>query len=142
MNDYWQKIQDMNQDKVLSEIETLTKRLFRLPEGSPMWQQVNGMLDEAQLRHRDLLEFQRAEIDTTPEIIEIGEIDTTVYTPDYTKEELVHNIASFYYDKNGPITDNTQQEQVIEDPKLPTQNSEPQPSEEVTIDVPKFGAKK
>jgi len=100
------------------------------------------MLEEAQLRHRDLLEFQRAEIDTTPDIIEIGEIDTTVYTPDYTKEELVHNIASFYYDKNGPITDNTQQEQVIEDPKLPTQNSEPQPSEEFTIDVPKFGAKK
>lgn len=135
MDNYWQKIQDMNQDKILTEIETLTKRLYRMPEGSPMWRQLSGMLDEAHERHRDLLEFQRLEMDTTPEVIEIGEIDTTVYTPDYTKEELVHDIASFYYDKNGPIEERTQERSTQQVPQT-------EASQEFTIDVPKFGAKK
>jgi len=138
MDDYWQKVQAMNQDKVLTEIESLTKRLYQLNEASPIWNQVKGMLDDAQERYRDLMAHQINEMDNIPDVLNIGEIESVVHTPDYSKEELLTNIAKFYYDKDGPI-----EEQPIKEQEQPIKQPEPQPeaSQEFTIDVPKFGAK-
>ena len=138
MDDYWQKVQAMNQDKVLTEIESLTKRLYQLNEASPIWNQVKGMLDDAQERHRDLMAHQHNEMDNIPDVLNIGEIESVVHTPDYSKEELLTNIAKFYYDKDGPI-----EEQPIKEQEQPIKQPGPQPeaSQEITIDVPKFGAK-
>tara|TARA_R110001592_G_scaffold158352_2_gene389474 strand:- start:3054 stop:3476 length:423 start_codon:yes stop_codon:yes gene_type:complete len=138
MDDYWQKVQDMNQDKILTEIESLTKRLYQLSEASPIWNQVAGMLDNAHERHRDLMEFQRAEMDTTPDVLNIGDVDAVVYTPDYSKAELLTNIAKFYYDKDGPIDETPKQEQ---EQRSTPQDAPQEISQEFTIDVPKFGAK-
>ena len=89
MDDYWTKVQAMNQDKVLTEIETLTKRLYQLSEGSPIWNEVKGMLDDAHERHRDLMEYQRNEMDNIPDVLNIGDVDSVTYTPDYTLS-LIH----------------------------------------------------
>ena len=46
MSDFFDKIQAMDStDKIFEEIKKLNERLFRINEGSPMHEQLQGMID-------------------------------------------------------------------------------------------------
>tara|TARA_R110001606_G_scaffold39881_2_gene109485 strand:+ start:1322 stop:1759 length:438 start_codon:yes stop_codon:yes gene_type:complete len=145
MDNYWEKVQTLNEDKLFEESKNITTKLYAMSEASPMYNQLQGMLDMISERQRDLVLLAREEIDKTPDVLDIGQIDSVVHTPDYTKSELLTYMANFYYDKNGPIVEPKTQQQQAQTPTTQLEQSAPQPapeqSQEFTIEVPKFGAK-
>ena len=47
MSDFFDKIQAMDStDKIFEEIKKLNERLFRINEGSPMYEQLQGMIEK------------------------------------------------------------------------------------------------
>jgi hypothetical protein len=147
MDNYWEKIQTLNEDKLFEESKNITTKLYAISQASPMYNQLQDMLEMINERQRDLVLLAREEINKTPDVLNIGQIDAVVHTPDYSKAELITYMANFYYDKNGPIVEPQMQRQQAQTPTLTTQpeQSAPQPapeqSQEFTIEVPKFGAK-
>ena len=147
MDNYWEKIQTLNEDKLFEESKNITTKLYAISQASPMYNQLQDMLEMINERQRDLVLLAREEINKTPDVLNIGQIDAVVHTPDYSKAELITYMANFYYDKNGPIVEPQMQQQQAQTRTLTTQpeQSAPQPapeqSQEFTIEVPKFGAK-
>ena len=147
MDNYWEKIQTLNEDNLFEESKKITTKLYAISQASPMYNQLQDMLEMINERQRDLVLLAREEINKTPDVLNIGQIDAVVHTPDYSKAELITYMANFYYDKNGPIVEPKTQQQQAQTPTLTTQpeQSAPQPapeqSQEFTIEVPKFGAK-
>ena len=45
MNDYYFKIDEMSNDKILTEIETLRKKQFNVKIETPIWYQIQDMID-------------------------------------------------------------------------------------------------
>jgi hypothetical protein len=129
--DYWQRIQTLNEDQLLDEIKKVQDKLFKLNNQTMMRLQLNDMLSMAQTRYNDMLQFKMNEMreESEPEVIELGEIESVAYTPNYSKEELLTDLVKFYHDKEGPIEkEELKQEQPIE----------PSVAEEMLKDVPVF----
>ena len=149
MDNYWEKIQTLNEDKLFEESKNITTKLYAISQASPMYNQLQDMLEMINERQRDLVLLAREEINKTPDVLDIGQIETVVHTPDYSKAELITYMANFYYDKNGPIVEPKTQQQQSQTPTLTLttqpEQSAPLPaseqSQEFTIEVPKFGAK-
>ena len=139
MNDYFTKIQKMETtDAVFEEIKKLNDKLFKLNEASPMWQQVKGMIDLCHARQQELMAHTMEKLDKTPDVLDIGEITSEVYTPDYSEQELLTTLTNFY--SKQKVT-----KKLTKEPQTrPTSVQQPtyKPSTEFTIEVPKFGAKK
>lgn len=141
MSDYWEKIQEMDSDKLFEEIKKLNDKLYKMGQNSPMFQQVRGMLDMCSERQSDLMAVIIENNDKTPDVLEIGEIESVVYTPEYSEQELLTTLSNFYTQKKEkkPLTVTPEQRaKTVSQPKVEQQ---PQPSSEFTIEVPKFGAK-
>ena len=98
MEDSYIKYQGMSLDDLLDEIEKINKQLFKLREGSPMYNQVRNMRDlaDATYREKSLLAMQKANKNPPSEIIEIGEIESVEYTPDYDDNTLLDNVVESY----------------------------------------------
>lgn len=105
MFDYWEKIQSLKEDDVLEEIKKLHDKYFKLSETSPMRNQLQGMISLAQSRYNDIQVFRQNEavLEEETKTIDIGEIESTEYYPDYTKKEIMTHLAKFYYDRHGPV---------------------------------------
>ncbi len=142
MSDFFDKVQAMEStDKIFDEIKKLNDKLFRLNEASPMWQQVKGMIDICHHRQQELMAHQMEELDKTPDVLDIGEIQSHVYTPEYSEQELLTTLTNFY--SKEEVT----KKLTIDTAPSPTHTEQPaqrvsEPSTEFTIEVPKFGAKK
>ena len=145
MDNYWEKIQTLNEDKLFEESKNLTTKLYAISKASPMYNQLQDMLEMINERQRDLVLLAREENDKTPGVLNIGQIDAVVHTPDYSKAELITYMAKFYYDKNGPIVEpqmqRQQEQQYTIQPEQSAPQTAPEQSQEFTIEVPKFGAK-
>jgi hypothetical protein len=142
MSDFFDKVQALEStDKVCEEIKVLNEKLFRLNEASPMWQQVKGMIDICHHRQQELMAHQMEELDKTPDVLEIGEIQSQVYTPEYSEQELLTTLTNFYSKEDKTKKLNINPESSPAPVQQPVKQA-PVPSSEFTIDVPKFGAKK
>lgn len=117
MFDYWEKLQNSKEEDVLEEIKKLHDKYFKLREHSPVRNQIKNMLDMAQSRYHDLQIYRReealAEKEGENSVIEIGQIDSVEYVPDYTKEEILTHLSRFYYDKKGPIKQEADDEPAV-----------------------------
>ena len=80
------------------------------------------------------------EIDKTPDVLEIGEIVSEVYTPDYSEQDLITTLTNFY--SKTKTTKKLTKDPIPNPVQQPVQQSIAEPSPEFTIEVPKFGAKK
>ena len=143
MSDFFDKIQAMDStDKIFEEIKKLNERLFRINEGSPMHEQLQGMIETCHMRQTELFAGQMEASDKTPDVLEIGEIESTVYTPDYDEQNVLTTLTNFY-SKETVTKKLTKQPEPAPAPLVqqPVQHT-PEPSTEFTIEVPKFGAKK
>jgi hypothetical protein len=126
----------MNSDRIFEEIKTLNEKLFGLNEANPIYHQIRDMIDVCHLRQSDLMAVQMEELDKTPDVLEIGEIVSEVYTPDYSEQDLITTLTNFY--SNTKTT-----KKLTKDPvPNPVQQPVADPSPEFTIEVPKFGATK
>jgi len=139
MSDFFDKVQAMDStDEIFEEIKKLNEKLFKLNEASPMWQQIKGMIDVCHHRQQELMAHTLESLDKTPDVLEIGEIESEVYTPEYSEQELLTTLTNFY--SKEKVTKKLTKQPEIK--PTPVAQPTPQPSSEFTIEVPKFGAKK
>lgn len=143
MSDFFDKIQNMDStDAIFEEIKKLNERLFRINEGSPMYEQLQSMIETCHMRQTELFAGQMEASDKTPDVLDIGEIQSTVYTPDYDEQNVLTTLTNFYSKKTVTKKLTKQPEPAPAPPvQQPVQHT-PEPSTEFTIEVPKFGAKK
>lgn len=106
---YMDKIEGMGEDEILKEITKLGEILAR-PLSATSSQQVQEMMLMAQERYSDVMkikmfEEQRKANKNKPDakddsVINIGVIKSDVYTPDYTKSELVEITSKLYQESD------------------------------------------
>jgi hypothetical protein len=95
MDEYFLKIQHMKEDVLFEEMKKLNQKLYAINQTSPMFQQITDMLAMCKERHKDLILEYKEKNDKTPEILEIGEIESEVYTPEYSEQELLTSLTNF-----------------------------------------------
>jgi hypothetical protein len=97
--DHFAYIHSLTEDKLLLEIEKMNKKLFKLNPASPMYDQLYGMIETAQLALAEM-QYTRRFKDAEDKIIEIGTVEEHVSMPDYSKEELLLALVDQYKDKS------------------------------------------
>lgn len=87
----------MSEEKLIEEIEKLNKKMFTMNPGTPMFNQLQGMLETAQMAYGEVLMKRR--VKTEDSVMEIGTIESTEYTPDYSKQDLLNVLVQGYLKK-------------------------------------------
>lgn len=95
-DDYFFKVQQMNEDELLTEMQKLNTKLYSFTSETGLRLQVEGMLNLVTQEHQARMMSRRMAQDKTPDIIELGEIEEVVHTPDYSKTELITHFSNFY----------------------------------------------
>ena len=86
-DDYFFKVQQMSEDDLLTELQKLNTKLYSFTSETGLRLQIEGMIDLVNQEHQARMAQRRMAQDKTPDIIEIGEIEEVVETPDYSKTE-------------------------------------------------------
>ena len=95
MEDYYSKVYNLPEDKLVAEIERLNKQLFKMSGNSPMYNQLLEMVRTAQTAYDELAFRQRVKVEEA-KVIEIGTIEHEVIIPDYNTETLLTAIVDQY----------------------------------------------
>lgn len=99
--DYIAKLYSMSEDKVSQEIMNLHKKLATVNSSSPIYNQLLEMLDNAEaVRQEKMIMSSLKEEDRKDSVVEIGTVDSVVYTPIYSQEEFLEVVARMYLDKD------------------------------------------
>lgn len=102
MFDYYNYVNNLSEEKIIEEIEKITKRLFSISVGTPMYDQLNYMLAQAQQAYDDLayariLKTQNKDKDGKDiSVMDIGEIESETYTPVYSDTEILTAMVEAY----------------------------------------------
>lgn len=98
--DYIANLYNMRDDKLSQEIMNLHKKLSRVNSVSPIYGQILEMIQTAEAVQRERMMASRFKAeDKVDSIIEIGSVDSVVYTPIYSQEEFLEVVAKMYLDK-------------------------------------------
>ena len=144
--DYFDKLQGLKESELLDEIATLNKKFYSIQKDSAIQNQLGNMIEMAQ-QQLNIVVAQR-QMKDEPEIMNIGEIEEKVETPDYSKQELITYFKRFYSgDKSSqnenidkPVTGNRKTTPTFITPvDRPIKSSGGKPD---VGDIPVFGAKK
>ena len=95
-DDYFFKIQQMSEDDLILEIQKLNTKLYSFTSETGLRLQIEGMIDLVNHELQARMAARRQAQDKSPDIIEIGEIEEVVETPDYSKTELITHFSNFY----------------------------------------------
>jgi len=147
MSDYYFKIDDMSTDKILTEIETLRKKQFTVKSETPIWYQIQDMIDFCSMEYQARIMREKVKNEKSSDVMNIGEIDSVDYTPDYSERDTFVEMVSFY--SGDKIS--KQQEKIKKATDRMTQSLAPQPvpvkqvesinnPSKIDISIPKFGA--
>lgn len=93
-----EQFEQMGPEKLLDKITELNKRLFKMNQRSPMYNQMRAIIQEAQTVYQEglmMAKFEAQEADRN-DIIEIGEIESEVYTPDYDDKVVLDTVVKSY----------------------------------------------
>lgn len=93
--DYYEKVHNMKEDKLHEEVKKINDQLFKTSTSSPIYNQLLSMLDTAQsaLDEKMLISRIKEQKDT---VVNIGEIESTVIEPDYSREEILNAVVTAY----------------------------------------------
>jgi hypothetical protein len=94
--EYWQKIESMDRTKLDAEIKRLTQQLFSIPGTSPIKNQILDMLDIAHQTKQEHFFKDQIKSNNSADVINIGEVDSVSYTPNYNTDELLTAIVTLY----------------------------------------------
>lgn len=95
MFDYYEHVQGMDETKLNEEIKRLHDRLFTLSPESPMYDQLLDMINTANSAYNDLVYAAKFK-DAKDESLDIGTMESTVITPDYSKVDLLDAVVTAY----------------------------------------------
>jgi|TARA_B100001094_G_scaffold329846_1_gene393569 hypothetical protein len=135
-DDYFFKVQQMNEDELLTELQKLNTKLYSFTSETGLRLQIENMINLVSEEHQGRMMQRRVAQDKTPDIIEIGEIEEVVVTPDYSKTELITHFSNFY------TGDNISSKQKIKKPVTSTRRTTPPvllPKDRPLKDVPTTG---
>jgi tRNA A37 N6-isopentenylltransferase MiaA len=99
MEDYYAKVNNMAEDKLVDEIQRLYKKLMAMNHQSPMYDQMLQMVQTAETAYQEKIYVNRFKNSKASEVIDIGTIDEVVHTPNYSSEELLLAVVSQYIKK-------------------------------------------
>lgn len=147
MSDYYFKIDGMSTDKILTEIETLRKKQFTVKAETPIWYQIQDMIDFCTMEYQARIMREKVKNEKSSDVMDIGEIDSVDYTPDYSERDTFVEMVSFY--SGDKIS--KQQQKIKKATDRMTQSLAPQPvpvkqvepinnPSKIDISIPKFGA--
>lgn len=94
--DNWEKYQSMKIDDLLTTIQDLNKKLFKMKEGTMVYSQLNAMINNAEQALQDKMALERIKGQPGSEVMNIGEIDSVVETPIYSDKELLDITVESY----------------------------------------------
>jgi len=97
-----QEFEQMTPDKLLDKITELNKRLFKMNQRSPMYNQMRAIIAEAQTVYQEGLMMAKfeAQEQERDEVINIGDIESEVYTPDYGDRTVLDTVVNSYIGGN------------------------------------------
>ena len=96
MDFYFDKLAGLNNDELMTEIQNLLTKLTKMNPQSPMTLQIQEMIRNAQTEYNERLIVDRLKDKPTEEVLEIGEIETVVVTPDYSEQEVQIALAQHF----------------------------------------------
>jgi len=94
MQDYYAKVHDLPEDKLVAEIERLNKQLFKINATSPIYNQLVEMINIAYTAYDELSLKKR--VKQEDKIIEIGTVESETIIPDYNKDMLLNVVVQQY----------------------------------------------
>jgi hypothetical protein len=94
MEDYYSKVNELPEDKLIAEIERLNKQLFKINATSPIYNQLIDMINIANNAYDELSYKKRVKVED--KVIEIGTVEQETFTPDYSKEVLLNAVVQQY----------------------------------------------
>jgi hypothetical protein len=98
--DYIANLYNLSDDKLSHEIMNLHKKLSKVNSISPIYGQILEMINTAEaVRHERMMSSKFSAEDKIDSVIEIGSVESVVYTPIYSQEEFLEVVAKMYLDK-------------------------------------------
>ncbi len=98
--DYIANYYSMTSDKLSNEIINLHKKLSKINSQSPMYNQVLDLIQTAEAINREKMMMAKfTDEDKVDKAIDIGSVESVVYTPVYSQEEFLEVVAKMYLDK-------------------------------------------
>jgi len=93
-----QQFEEMSPEKLLDKITELNKRLFKMNQRSPMYNQMRAIIAEAQTVYQEGLQMARfkSQNEERDEVINIGDIESQVYTPNYGDTTTLETVVNSY----------------------------------------------
>ncbi len=102
--DNWEKYQTMKEEDLIEEIKTINTKLFRIREGTDIYNQLVGMRSMAQMAYEEKLAIARLKTDKSPAVLEIGNISSEVNEIIYEPNELLKvTVKSYFKTLRGKI---------------------------------------
>ena len=98
---YYEKLHSMKREQVANEIRRLNDMLMRTRPSSPMYNQLLGYRDQAQELLNEQMSQDRQE-KNPDEVIELGTIDSSVFTPEYNTDVLFQAVVQSYRSNHEP----------------------------------------
>lgn len=94
-----QEFEQMEPGKLLDKIQELNKKLFNVNQQSPVFNQLRGIIQEAQLVYSEHLAIERydQQNEQRDSVINIGEIESEVYTPNYGEGNPILDVVVSSY---------------------------------------------
>lgn len=100
--DYIANLYNMSDDKLSQEVMNLNNKLMKVNPASPIYTQLLDMLSTAEsVRRERIMSARFKQEDKVDSAIEIGSIESVVYTPIYSQEEFIEVVAKMYIDKKS-----------------------------------------
>jgi len=102
-----EQFEQMTPEKLLDKITELNKRLFKMNQRSPMYNQMRAIIGEAQAVYQEGLMMAKfnAQNEERDEVINIGDIESEVYTPDYGETTVLDTMVKAYTGGNKDASD-------------------------------------
>ena len=98
--DYIANYYSMTSDKLSNEIINLHKKLSKINSQSPMYNQVLDLIQTAEAINREKMMMAKfTDEDKVDKAIDIGSVESVVYTPVYSQEEFLEVVAKMHLDK-------------------------------------------
>ena len=92
------QFEQMDQSKLLDKITELNKKLFKMSPGSAIYPQLRAIIGEAQQVYQESIAVQmyNAQNEEKDDVLNIVEIESVVYTPDYGDNTILDTVVQQY----------------------------------------------
>lgn len=102
--DNWEKYQNMKEEELIDEMKLINTKLFKIREGTDIYNQLVNMRSMAQMAYEERLAIARLKTDKSPDILEIGNISGEVNEIIYKPNELLKvTVKSYFKTLRGKI---------------------------------------